>query len=45
MNIAEAAQFLLMHPEELRQRTKRGQVPGASRASAFSFDAFGAGLI
>jgi hypothetical protein len=37
MNITEAAQFLFMHPEELRQRTKRGQVPGAKAGRRYVF--------
>ena len=37
MNIAEAAQFLLMHPEELRQRAKRGLVPGVKAGRRYVF--------
>jgi hypothetical protein len=37
MNIAEAAKFLLMHPEELRQRTKCGLVPGAKAGRRYVY--------
>jgi hypothetical protein len=29
MNLAQSAEFLLLNPEELRQRAKRGAIPGA----------------
>jgi hypothetical protein len=29
MTLIEAAQFLKMHPEEVRRRAKRGNLPGA----------------
>jgi hypothetical protein len=36
-NLAEAAHFLRIHPEELRQRTKAGRVPGAKIGRAWVF--------
>ncbi len=29
LDLIEAAQFLRLHPEELRQRAKAGRIPGA----------------
>jgi len=37
LDLKEAAQFLRLHPEELRQRAKRGQIPGAKVGRCWVF--------
>ena len=37
LGLEEAAQFLLMHPEELRRRAKAGIIPGAKVGRAWVF--------
>jgi hypothetical protein len=37
MTLIEAAQFLKMHPEEVRRRAKRGNLPGAKAGRAWVF--------
>ena len=37
MALVEAARFLKVHPEELRRRTKAGQIPGAKVGRAWVF--------
>ena len=37
LNLREAATFLHLHPEELRQRTKAGRIPGAKVGRAWVF--------
>ena len=37
LNLAEAAAFLHMHPEEVRARAKRGLIPGAKTGRCWIF--------
>jgi len=37
LNLREAAKFLHLHPEELRQRAKAGRIPGAKVGRAWVF--------
>ncbi len=37
LNLREAAEFLHLHPEELRQRAKAGRIPGAKVGRAWVF--------
>jgi len=37
MTLPEAAEFLKMHPEEVRRRTKAGLIPGAKAGRAWVF--------
>jgi excisionase family DNA binding protein len=37
LSLREAAQFLRIHPEELRQRAKAGRIPGAKVGRAWVF--------
>jgi hypothetical protein len=37
LNLIEAAQFLKMHPEEVRRRAKSGIIPGANLGKRWAF--------
>ncbi|WP_141192949.1 helix-turn-helix domain-containing protein [Cupriavidus metallidurans] len=37
LDLQEAAAFLKMHPEEVRRRAKRGQIPGGKAGRAWVF--------
>jgi hypothetical protein len=37
LNLTEAAEFLKMHPEELRRRAKLGEIPGAKVGKSWVF--------
>lgn len=37
LSLEQAAAFLRMHPEELRRRTKLGQIPGAKPGKSWVF--------
>jgi hypothetical protein len=37
LNLKEAAEFLRMHPEEVRSRAKRGLIPGAKTGRRWVF--------
>jgi hypothetical protein len=37
LTLVQAAQFLKMHPEEVRRRAKRGDLPGAKAGRAWVF--------
>jgi hypothetical protein len=37
LDLKQAAQFLRLHPEELRQRAKRGLIPGAKVGRSWVF--------
>ena len=37
LDLKQAAHFLRLHPEELRQRTKRGLIPGAKVGRSWVF--------
>jgi hypothetical protein len=37
LSLVEAAQFLKMHPEEVRRRAKAGKIPGAKAGRAWVF--------
>lgn len=37
LDLRQAAQFLKIHPEELRRRAKMGQIPGAKVGRAWVF--------
>ena len=37
LNLKQAADFLKMHPEEVRRRTKLGQLPGAKIGKSYVF--------
>lgn len=37
LNLIEAAQFLKMHPEEVRRRAKSGIIPGAKLGKRWAF--------
>jgi len=37
LNLAEAAHFLRMHPEEVRRRSKLGQIPGANPGKSWIY--------
>jgi len=37
LTLSEAARFLKIHPEELRQRAKAGRIPGAKVGRAWVF--------
>ena len=37
LNLREAAEFLRLHPEELRQRAKNGRIPGAKVGRSWVF--------
>ncbi len=37
LNLSEAAQFLKLHPEEVRRRAKAGTIPGAKLGKRWAF--------
>ena len=37
LNLSEAAQFLKLHPEEVRRRAKAGIIPGAKLGKRWAF--------